>query len=70
MDETGEPYAKWNKSGDEGQILYDLTFNWNLTNKEKSKQNITRDIKIKNNLRVTRVEVGGDNGGKGFQEQL
>ena len=29
-----------------------------------SKQNITRDIEIKNNLTVTRGEVGGDNGRK------
>ena len=30
-----------------------------------SKQNRTRDIEIKNKLTVTRVGVGGDNGGKG-----
>ena len=35
MDETREHYAKWNKPGDEGQIPYDLTFNWNLINKRK-----------------------------------
>ena len=38
-----------------------------------SKQNITRDIEIKNKLAVTKGQVGGDNGGergKGFQEQL
>ena len=33
--------------------------------KQTSKENITRDIEIKNNLAVTRGEVGGDNGGKG-----
>ena len=33
MDGTGEHYAKWNKPGGEGQISYDLTFKWNLTNK-------------------------------------
>ena len=33
--------------------------------KEKNKQNITRDIEIKNKLTVTRREVGGDNG-EGF----
>ena len=38
--------------------------------KEKSKQNITRDIEIKNNLTIARGEEGGDNGGKGFQELL
>ena len=35
MDGTGEHYAKWNKPGGEGQILYDLTFNWNIINKRK-----------------------------------
>ena len=33
MDGTGEHYAKWNKPGGERQILYDLTFKWNLINK-------------------------------------
>ena len=69
MDGTGEHYAKWNKPSGKGQIPYDLTFNRNLINK-KSKQNITRDIEIKNSLTVTRGEVGGDNGEKGLQEQL
>ena len=38
-----------------------------------NKQNITRDIEIKNKLTVTRGEMGGDNRGKGvkgLQEQL
>ena len=41
--------------------------------KQTNMQNISRDIEIKNNLTVTREEVGGDNGGKGgkiFEEQL
>ena len=49
-----------------------LTFKWNIT-KQTSKQNITRDIDIKNKLTETRGEVGRHNGGerwKGFQEQL
>ena len=33
MDGTGKHYAKRNKPGGEGQIPYDLTFNWNLINK-------------------------------------
>ena len=69
MDGTGEHYAKWNKPGSEGQIPYDLTFNWNIT-KEKSKQNITRHIEVKNNLTTARGEGGGDSGEKGFQELL
>ena len=36
---------------------------------EKSKQNITRDIEIKNNLTIAR-EWGGDSGEKGFQQLL
>ena len=35
MDGTGEHYAKWNKPGGEGQIPYDLTYNWNIINKRK-----------------------------------
>ena len=33
MDGTGEHYAKWNKLDGEKQILYDLTYKWNLINK-------------------------------------
>ena len=35
IDGTGEHYAKWNKPGGEGQIPYDLTFNWNIINRRK-----------------------------------
>ena len=44
----------------EGQIPYDLTFNWNIISRRKSKQNITRDIEVKNNLTITRGEWRGD----------
>ena len=47
----------------ERQILYDLTYKWNLINKQTSKQNRTRDMEIKNKdmeiKTVTRGEVGG-----------
>ena len=33
MDGLGEYYAKWNKSDRERQILYDITYMWNLKNK-------------------------------------
>ena len=62
MDGSGEHYVKWNKPGSEIQIPYDLTYKWNLI---ANKQNTTRDTEIKNNLIVTRGEVGGDNGGEG-----
>ena len=69
MDGTGEHYAKWNKPDSEGQIPYDLTFTGTSSTKEKNKENITRDIEI-NDLTVTSGEVGGDSGGKDFQELL
>ena len=40
MDETGEHYAKRNKPGGEGQIPYDLTFNWNIINRRKKANKI------------------------------
>ena len=41
-----------------------------LSTEEKSKQNITRDIEVKNNVTIARGEGGGDTGEKGFQELL
>ena len=38
--------------------------------KEKSKQNITRVIEVKNNLTIARGNAGGDSGKRGFQELL
>ena len=70
MDGTGEHYAKSNKPGGEGQIPYDLTFNWNIIKKEKSKQNITRDIEIKNIVTIARREWGGGSGERGLHELL
>ena len=40
MDGTGEPYAKSNKPVGEGQIPYDLNFNWNIINKRKKANKI------------------------------
>ena len=51
--------------GVSGFLEYNPTYKWNLINKPKSKQNITRNIEIKNKLTVTRGEVRGDNEGKG-----
>ena len=36
MDVPWWHYAKWNKSDRKRQILYDLTYMWNLTEKKKS----------------------------------
>ena len=38
--------------------------------KEKSKQNITIDIEVKNDLTIARGEWGGDSGERGLQELL
>ena len=38
--------------------------------KEKSNQNITRDIDVKNNLTVAKGEWGWDSGKRGLQELL
>ena len=48
----------------------DLTFNWNIINRKKRKQNITRDIEVKNNLTMDRGEWGGDSEERGLQELL
>ena len=42
---------------------YDLIYKWNLI-KKTIKQNITRDVEIKNKLTITRGHVGEGNGGK------
>ena len=47
MDGTGEHYAKWNKPGGEGQIPYDLTFNWNLIPWDKSFVNFGLSLHFK-----------------------
>ena len=64
MDGTGEYYTKWNKSGGERQIPYDLTYKWNLINKT-NEWNRARDTEIKNKLTVTREVEGGGRKGKG-----
>ena len=38
--------------------------------KEKSKQNITRDIEVQSNLTIAREEWGGDSEERGLQELL
>ena len=45
-------------------------FTGTYTTEEKSKQHITRDTEVKNNLTIARGEGGRDSGEKGFQEVL
>ena len=73
MGGTGKHYAMWNKPGSERQIPYGLPLSGTWSTRWTSKQNITRDIEIKNKLTVMRGEVRGDNRGKrkkGFQEHI
>ena len=41
-----------------------------LSTGEKSKQNTTRDIEVKNNLTIAKGEWGGDSKERGLQELL
>ena len=50
-----------NKSGGERQILYGLTYKWNLINKTNKKAHYNQDTEIKNKLIVTRAEGAGGN---------
>ena len=47
-----------------------MTFNWNIINRKKRKQNITTDIEVKNNLTMGRGEWEGDSEERGLQELL
>ena len=53
---------------DKYQMISPLT--GTQSTKEKSKQNITRVIEVKNNLTIARGEGRGDSREKGFQELL
>ena len=70
-DGTGEHYAQWNKPGGEGQIPYDLTFNWNLINKRKifcmAKEN---SIKMKRESTVWENIFANDTSDKGLISKI
>ena len=62
MDGLGEYYAKWNKSDRERQILYDITYMWNLKNttkKEKQKYNKLMNITKKQQTHRHREQTDG-----------
>ena len=46
MDGLGGHYAKWNKSDNERQILYNITYMWNLKNKLVNKTKKEADSQI------------------------
>ena len=53
---------------DKYHMISPLTGTYSI--KEKSKQNITRDIEIKNIVTIATGEWGGDSGERGVQETL
>ena len=62
MDGLGEYYAKWNKSDRERQILYDITYMWNLKNttkKEIVKYNKLMNITKKQQTHRHKEQTGG-----------
>ena len=54
-------HTEWNKSGREGQILYDITYMWNLKIKQTNIYGkIETDSDIGNKLVVTNGEREGE----------
>ena len=59
-----------------GEIIWYLSLTvWLISlsimlSRRKSKQNITRNIEVKNNLTIARGEWGGDSEERGLQELL
>ena len=51
MDGLGGHYTKWNKSGRERQILYDITYMWNLKKYNKLVNLTTTTTKKKQTYR-------------------
>ena len=58
MDGLGGHYVKWNKSDRERQMLYDITYTWNLRIQQISEFNKERSTftDIENKLAVTSGE--------------
>ena len=70
MNGLGEHYAKWNKPVSERQIPYDLTYMWNLMDKNKLRKQ-KQLIDTENRLTAVRAEVGWGLGeiGKGIKQK-
>ena len=78
MDGLGRYYAKWNASDRGRQILYDITYMWNLNstmgnlNKQTKKNNNNKKRRrltnTENKLVVTSVEKEGESGNIGVEE--
>ena len=63
MDGLGGYYAKWNKSDRERQILYDITYMWNLKKYNKL-MNITKQKQTHRYRGQTVVPSGEGEGAK------
>ena len=61
-----EHYAKWNKPGGEGQIPYDLTFNWNIINRRKKQTKYNQRHWSKEQSNNSPGEVGRGQWGEGI----
>ena len=61
MDGPRKYYAQWNKSRQKRQILYDITYVWNLKNNTNKCicETETNSTDVKNVLTVTKWERGG-----------
>ena len=57
-------YGKWNKPGNERQIPYDLTFNWNLIDKMNKQAKYNQ--RYWNWEQADSDQRGEDNGGRGW----
>ena len=65
MDGPWSHYAKWNKSNGERQIVYDLTYLWNLIKKNKNAKLVEKEIRYV----ITRGKLGSglEEGGQKVQ---
>ena len=70
MDGTGEHYAKWNKSGGEGQIPYDLTFNWNIINKRKKQAKYNQSLYLYFLKQITKMAFSATSWVGNFKERV
>ena len=66
-DGTGVHYAKWDKPGSEGQIPYEITFNWNLVNKMNKQAKYNQKHWNWEQADTDQRGEGRDKGGKGWR---
>ena len=67
VDGLGEHYTKWNKTGGERQIPYDLIYKWNLINNNKKKKQAKYNQRCWNKEQTDSNQKGG---GRGLMEEI